>query len=114
MLLFVYGSLRRGQHHHAELRSARYLRAARTEACYELVDLGPYPALLDGGSTVIVGELYEVDDALLARLDAFEEVPGVYQRKRARIADVDATVYVMHAALAHGAPRIASGDWVSR
>lgn len=114
MLLFVYGSLRRGQVHHGELRGAEYVRDVRTEPCYELVDLGPYPALLEGGATSVVGELYEVGDELLRALDAFEEVPEVYERKRARIAGVQAQTYVMPRERAQGAPRVHGGDWARR
>ena len=117
MLLFVYGTLRNGAENHAELNGARYAGRARTEAAYELVDLGAYPALVEGGATAIVGEVYEVDDTLLRRLDVFEEVPEVYERKLVRLA-LDAThpveAYVMRREQALRAPRIASGDWCVR
>ncbi len=114
MLIFVYGSLRRGQQFHGELQSARYVATVQTEACYELVDLGPYPALIEGGATAITGELYEVDRTLLAQLDAFEEAPEIYQRKPLRIAGVSAEGYVMARSAAGRAPSIASGDWCKR
>jgi gamma-glutamylcyclotransferase (GGCT)/AIG2-like uncharacterized protein YtfP len=69
--LFVYGSLRRGREHHAELRGARFIAVARTAAEYALRDLDGYP-LLTAGSQAIDGELYELDARELARLDAFE------------------------------------------
>ncbi|HEX4351864.1 MAG TPA: gamma-glutamylcyclotransferase family protein, partial [Polyangiales bacterium] len=75
MLLFVYGTLRRDAANHHEMGDARFIGRARTAPRYELVDMGGYPAMLEGGRTSIVGELYEVDDALLRQLDAFEEVP---------------------------------------
>ena len=72
--LFVYGSLKRGGRHHAELRGARFLGEARTVPGYTVEQLGEYPALVaTGGSEGTVrGELFEVDDALLALLDEFE------------------------------------------
>jgi gamma-glutamylaminecyclotransferase len=70
-LLFVYGSLKRGRRHHAELRGARCAGLARTAPAYRLLDAGDYPALA-AGSRSIEGELYEVTDALLVELDRFE------------------------------------------
>ena len=111
MLLFVYGTLRRGEANHAQLRDARFVATARTEPQYELVDLGGYPALLEDGDTAIVGEIYEVDANKLERLDVFEDVPSLYERKSIRIADAEAEVYVMPRDRADRAPRIADGDW---
>lgn len=70
-LLFVYGSLRRGERHHAELRGARFVREARTAPRYAITSVGEYRALAAGGES-IAGELFEVDAGLLARLDEFE------------------------------------------
>jgi gamma-glutamylcyclotransferase (GGCT)/AIG2-like uncharacterized protein YtfP len=81
MLIFVYGTLRSGESNHAQLRGARFVGIAHTEQRYELVNVRGYPALFEDGSVGVSGELYEVDDALLRRLDEFEEVPEVYQRK---------------------------------
>src|SRR5690606_17187013 len=70
-LLFVYGTLRRGFHHHGQLRGARFLGVVRTRPGYALVDFGPYPGLVEG-ARAIVGELYAVPSALVPALDAFE------------------------------------------
>ena len=69
--LFVYGSLRRGRSNHHELAHASFLGEARTTGGYALVRIGDYPALV-AGSDRVAGELYAVDAALLAELDAFE------------------------------------------
>jgi gamma-glutamylcyclotransferase (GGCT)/AIG2-like uncharacterized protein YtfP len=119
MLLFVYGTLRRGGSHHAELRDARFAGRARTQSRYDLVDLGGYPALLEGGTSAVSGELYEVDDALLVELDRFEEVPALYERKQValdmrslrRKKRTDVEAYLMRRERAEHAPRIASGTW---
>ena len=111
MLLFVYGTLRRGQSNHSQLADARFIAEARTEPRFELVDLGGYPALVEGGSTAISGELYELDGDLLARLDEFEEVPRLYERKQISLADGRAYVYVMPRDRARRAPRVELGDW---
>jgi gamma-glutamylaminecyclotransferase len=70
-LLFVYGSLKRGQRHHRELGGARFVGTARTLPEYRLLDLGTYPALARG-RRAIVGELFEIDAEAFERLDSFE------------------------------------------
>jgi gamma-glutamylcyclotransferase (GGCT)/AIG2-like uncharacterized protein YtfP len=83
VLLFVYGSLKRGEQHHAELASARFVGEAQTTRGYALTDLGSYRALVevpspantsgDGSqSGVVEGELFEVPGALIPELDDFE------------------------------------------
>ena len=67
-----------------------------------------------GGATAIEGEVYEVDEATLARLDDFEDHPGFYVRTWIGVeggARVEA--YVLGAERAEGWPVIASGDWRS-
>jgi gamma-glutamylcyclotransferase (GGCT)/AIG2-like uncharacterized protein YtfP len=79
-ILFVYGTLKRGQRNHGLMREARYLGEAVTAPLYTLLDLGPFPGMIPGGSTPIHGELYEVGPGLLARLDRHEGVPRFYVR----------------------------------
>lgn len=115
-MLFVYGSLLRGEENHAVIRGARFVAGARTAARYTLVDLGPYPALVRGGATAIAGELYVVGAELLAALDAFEGHPDHYVRSAIELAigghgHTGADAYVLPAHRAVGFPRVASGDW---
>lgn len=69
--IFVYGTLLSGERNHLELQGAERIGSARSLGEWELVDLGPFPGIRAGSST-IEGEVYRVDDAHLARLDAFE------------------------------------------
>lgn len=114
MLIFVYGTLRRGEHNHPELGPARYVAETWTAPRYELVDMGQYPALLEAGHDAVRGELYEVPESWLAHLDWFEDVPTLYERKPIALSDARALAYVMRRELAGSAPRIASGDWCAR
>ncbi len=70
-LLFVYGSLKRGQANHHQLHAADYLAEARTIARFALRVVDGYPALVPG-SRKIVGELYRIAAGALPALDEFE------------------------------------------
>lgn len=82
-LLFFYGTLKRGCRNHAHLAGQRFVGEARTAPGYALYDLGGYPGLAAcaSDSTGVVGEVWAIDPAALARLDAFEGVAeGLYRR----------------------------------
>ena len=111
-LLFVYGTLRAGEPSHHLLAAAPCLAEASTDRAFELVSLGDYPAMVAGGRTAVVGELYQVDAEILARLDAFEDHPHLYRRQPIALADGRAVeAYLLPRARARGLPRIPSGDW---
>jgi gamma-glutamylcyclotransferase (GGCT)/AIG2-like uncharacterized protein YtfP len=112
VLLFVYGTLMRGESAHELLGpTARFVAEAQTEPRFTLLDMGEYPALAEGGTTAVRGELYEIDGELLAALDRYEDVPELYERHTLRLGDRHALAYVMHAQLGQGVGMIASGDW---
>lgn len=84
-LLFVYGTLKRGQSNHGRLQGARWLGKATLEGAV-LYDLGPFPMAIAGDGWV-AGELYAVAWADLPQLDAFEGCPRLYQRRWLPLAD---------------------------
>jgi len=109
-LVFVYGTLMKGELHHTSIAHARFVRAAETLPEYELVQIDYYPAMLPGGASRIVGELYEVDDQTLAHLDELEEVPHYYERVAVQLADgTEAQTYVMPRNRASASSPIPSG-----
>ena len=114
-LVFVYGSLLSGEKSHALLASARLVGNARTAATFELVDLGPYPAMIAGGRTAVLGELYAVDYVTLAALDKHEGHPTLYRRTRIALDDGrDVEAYLHDPEQTRGRRRIHSGDWRTR
>ena len=105
----------RGGRYHELLGAAPFRGETTTAASFELVDLGPYPALVSGGATAVAGELFLVDQAILSKLDELEGHPSYYQR---RVIELEggqhAVAYVMPRSDAGDRPRIASGDWRRR
>lgn len=84
-VLFVYGTLKRGQSNHGRLQGARWIGEATLEgAC--LYDLGPFPMAIAGDGWV-KGEVYAVACAALEDLDSFEGCPRLYQRHWLSLAD---------------------------
>ena len=88
-ILFVYGTLKRGQRNHGLMREARFLGEAITFPDYTLLDLGSFPGIIAGGTTAVHGELYEVGPDLLARLDRHEGVPRLYVREAVHMDETD-------------------------
>jgi gamma-glutamylaminecyclotransferase len=81
-ILFLYGTLKRGEKSHRLLAGQRFVGEATTEPRYRLYDLGPYPGLVaDVAGVAVAGELWDVDAAGLAELDRFEGVPDLFVRE---------------------------------
>lgn len=82
--VFVYGTLKRGGSNHRFLAGQHPVGAASTTGGYTLYGIGDYPGMVrsaDPGQHV-TGEVWEVDDACLARLDELEGLTeGLYTRE---------------------------------
>jgi gamma-glutamylaminecyclotransferase len=110
--VFVYGSLLRGLRNHHVLEGARFIATDTTRPAFTLFDLGLFPGMVAGGETAVVGEVWEVDASVLARLDRLEGHPRFYQRTpiilRSRR---HAETYLLPASLVTGRVCVVSGDW---
>jgi len=90
-LLFVYGTLKRGFSRHHALEGQRYLGTAFSEPKYSMFHISGFPALVQDPAlrfsertdTVkeIWGELYEVNNDCLSKIDEIEGVSAnLFQR----------------------------------
>jgi gamma-glutamylcyclotransferase (GGCT)/AIG2-like uncharacterized protein YtfP len=66
---------------HEVMYGCEFEGVARTQSLFSMLDLGAYPALI-AGDNAIRGELYQVNDNALRRLDGFERVPELYRRSQ--------------------------------
>ena len=114
--VFVYGTLRRGGTRAMPIIFPDAMFIDNATVPGRLYDLGAYPGLLlDESDSLVVGEVYEVDDEILKRLDDFEAASN-YRRKQVEISlgsqrkvcwtyEPDPEFYSLRTL-------IASGDWI--
>ncbi len=132
--VFVYGTLRAGEHNDSRLEGAEFVGYGVLIGEYKMVDLGSFPAVVEdeGAEWVISGEVYRVTPATLyGALDRLESVDildpedrddearGLYYRRELDIQIGDETVkawvYLMRPRRVWGdAEEIVSGDWLKR
>lgn len=86
-LLFVYGTLKRGDVRASLLNGQRFISTTRTRCLYRLFNAGTYPALVEAkplglAGLAIEGELWQVEVDRLAKIDEEEGVgEGLYERR---------------------------------
>ena len=88
--VFVYGSLKRGKHNNDLLRESRFIGERITQdETWIMRSLGGFPGVLKNHyssmSASISGDLYEVDDNTLKRLDMLESNGSFYSRELVRL-----------------------------
>src|ERR1700761_2584859 len=124
--VFVYGTLRAGEVNDIRHAAARHEIAAPNllgpaTVRGHLFDFGSYPGLVvDEAGVDVIGDVYEIDDQLVAVLDEIEAVyPGVEDRFLARevMVKVDGSVvncrfYPVTPSAVRGRPQIRSGNWI--
>lgn len=106
--LFVYGTLKKGfPNHDLYMDSAEKLGNYQTLESYPLVLIGDrrVPCMIDapGEGQPIEGELYEVDDDCLKRIDALEGInqPEGYRRLKVSVRSVGKHTAVAREAYAY-------------
>eukprot|EP00854_Cymbomonas_tetramitiformis_P013853 gene13853-16369_t len=77
-----------------------------------MYDLGAYPAVVKG-TNKIQGEVFEIDDSTLERLDELEGHPEYYVRVKDTTADGQLVwIYTMNHGQVLDKDQILGGDWV--
>tara|TARA_B100000579_G_scaffold429891_1_gene442385 strand:- start:516 stop:875 length:360 start_codon:yes stop_codon:yes gene_type:complete len=110
--LFVYGTLKKQHSRNNILGAASFIKEIKTLPNYTMIDLGAFPGILDLGTNVIYGELYEVDDSTLEVCDLIEGHPNFYTRKFINLEFDDiAEAYFLPQTKYEDYPAIKSGLW---
>lgn len=90
MKLFVYGTLKKGQCRSSQLSGRLIAEQISTLPDYRMYRLDGYPGLVEvqpGMGASIIGELWEIDQECLHRIDRLEGVDErYYQRREIRLA----------------------------
>jgi gamma-glutamylcyclotransferase (GGCT)/AIG2-like uncharacterized protein YtfP len=109
-LVFVYGTLKRGEKNHHWLEGASWHGEAELPGVV-LHDLGPFPMAVIGAGHAL-GEVYAVEGSGLAKLDELEGYPRLYNRQVMELVDGRrAWVYLGRPRQVRPAPVLRGGVW---
>lgn len=72
MYIFVYGTLKRGCPNCNLLKDTGYISGIYTANNYTMLDFCIFPGVLEGNTSQIYGELYDIDSDTLESVDKFE------------------------------------------
>jgi len=120
MKVFVYGTLLKGLQRERALSRSEFIGSAYIKG--ELYDLGRFPALKEGEEKVY-GELYEINEQTLFRLDQIEAYDpdnhqdSLYLRIKTQVSlihgeeTIDAETYFYNRSVEGRSTKITSGDY---
>lgn len=82
--VFVYGTLKSNHYNHRALSIAPDSKLVFDDAFIQgtMYDLGPFPAVVPKAPGQVIGEVWDVSDETLDRLDHIEGVPLFYVREK--------------------------------
>ena len=115
-LVFVYGTLKSTEGASFFLGGAKSLGKYETVPEFSLYNLYSYPAVKQGGNTSIKGEVYEVTDEILSKLDAYEGHPSLYKREEIQLTtdEFDSVFMYIYQDSIYNAQLNHSGEWLSQ
>lgn len=88
-LVFCYGTLKRGHANHWLMEGAKYHGNYFTDKNYSLYVEGLPFLVKEKGGGGCFGELYEVTDEILEKLDRLEGHPTFYKREKITVYDAE-------------------------
>ncbi len=113
--IFVYGTLKKGHraHNFLEEHNAVFLKEVSTHPEYHLYKLGWFPGMvldehIRGG---VRGELYEVSEECLERLDQYEGAPHLFRREEMELDDGTTAISYLYRKEFSQDDRIEGGVW---
>jgi len=98
MLVFVYGTLKRGFYNQSYLEDSHFIGEAITKDKYPMVKMEEYfPYLINDKNTgnYIKGEVFEITNTTLKKLDILEGYPALYTRETIEVEIQDDTIEVI-------------------
>jgi len=87
MIVFCYGTLKKGYGLNHILQGCEYLGAATTSPEYTLLNGNNFPFLVERKGIGAKGEVYKVTSDIVNILDQVEGHPNFYERKIIRVKD---------------------------
>ncbi|GAB4200390.1 MAG: gamma-glutamylcyclotransferase [Thermoflexibacter sp.] len=112
--VFVYGTLRKGESNHHYLKEGLLIEDEVWAKGYTMYDLVAYPFAVPTAVGQIKGEIWQIDERCLAKIDKLE---GIEEGLYTRIFDnaLQAYIYVRpNSKGLVGIPQITQGDWKMR
>jgi gamma-glutamylcyclotransferase (GGCT)/AIG2-like uncharacterized protein YtfP len=118
--VFVYGSLLSGMGNHGLLSTSKKIGDTRSPRNFNMIDLGYYPGVMQDSHSdgVVLGEVYEIDDITLARLNRLEGYietdpkRGLYDRIEIDTEFGKAFIYIYNDRYGReGSNKVENGDW---
>lgn len=86
MLLFVYGTLKKGGRLNSRLEDAEFVAEAKTSEKYIMYANDAFPFVVkEEGPSVIHGEVYKIDERILSSADFVENHPRLYKREEVEV-----------------------------
>ena len=112
--LFVYGSLMTDMSNNYILGESTLLKKeVNTRGEYTMINMGAFPAIIKEGSRKIKGEVYDIDQKTLKRVDFLEGHPYFYKRQQIELENGEEVVaYLLNDELEnHEKDIVKTGDW---
>jgi gamma-glutamylaminecyclotransferase len=80
MKIFVYGTLKKGFNNNYLLKDAKFVE--ESSFCGKMYYYGSFPYVNLNETGEVKGEIYEINDKILGKLDILEGYPGFYNRTK--------------------------------